>query len=256
MPHELRDSILSSGKLTLSERFVCMPGQEHLLAKSRDRERTNRLVNRQAKTIAEDFARDLVRLCPFVDCVALSGSASSGGYVPTDDIDFDIFVPDGTKYLTYALALSLGLRFSLLSRTGCLPRKIICINVIWTRGQVAPFVRKDSDLAFELLHCRPLVGGDRFREIVRRNEWIARFFPQVGEKPTSDLPLPEPSLLGKLLGGIARRPKLLSTAEKVGRILSFAAYRGFHWLQRNDRESVQRLAFLQRVKFPYEVFQD
>lgn len=253
---QLRETINGSSAITFADDFVCLRGQEHLLTKSRDRERTNRVSNGHAKALAEEFARNLVRTCPFVDCVALSGSVASGGYIPTDDIDFDIFVQDGAKYLTYAVSLALGLRFSLRHAGDDPFRKIICINVVWTRNQTSPFERKDADLAFELLHCRPLIGAKHFYEVIRRNTWVETYFPQLAEEQITDLPRPKTSFLGKVLGRIASDPRLLELAERVGRAASLVAYSTTHWLRRNDREAMQRLAFLQRVKYPYEVFQD
>jgi hypothetical protein len=255
-PSQLRDAIVDSGTLTLADPFVCLPGQENLLGKSRGRERTNRMANGHARSIGEKFARALARACPFVDSVTLAGSVASGGYVPSDDIDFDIFVRNGTKYLTYAVALALGFVFSLRDRTGGRLRKIICINVIWTANQVSPFARTDSDLAFELLHCRPLIGADLFQDILGRNEWIQRYFPQTGSERIMNLPRPRSSFLGKFLGVIADHPLLLGTAERVARTITFLVYRAVHWLRRKDRHAMERLAFLQQVKYPYEVFQD
>ena len=255
-PNQLREAILDCGTLTLADSFVCLRGQEGLLGPSRGREQKNREANGHGRAIGAAFASSLARACPFVDSVMLSGSVASGGYVPSDDVDFDIFVRNGTKYLTYAVALALGSVFSLRHRAAGPLRKVICINVIWTEDEVSPFARKDSDLAFELLHCRPLVGAELFQEILRRNDWVGRFFPQVGSDPIVTLPRPLPSVLGKFLGMIADRPWILGPAERAARGITLLVYRTIHWLRRKDRRAMERLAFLQRVKYPYEVFQD
>lgn len=255
-PERLADALGASGRVIHRDGFVCIPGQDGLIEKSRVRVRTDRLVNGEARSIAEDFARGLARACPFVDCIALSGSVSSGGYVPSDDIDLDLFVPDGAKYLTYAVALALGLRFALRHR-GLGPfRKIICINVVWTRAQTTPFVRNDVALAFELLHCRPIVGAAHFREVIERNGWIAAYFPQVAMASSNELPWPRPSSPGRILDWIASHRRLLAVADRVCRIASFVVYATAHWLRRHDAEARERLEFLQRAKYPYEVFQD
>ena len=253
---QLRDAITASGSLVLIDGFVCARGKETLLGISRDRERTNRLVNGTAKAIAQEFANALIRACPFVDCVALSGSVASGGYVPSDDIDFDLFVHDGTKYLTYAVSLALGLAFSIRYANGGPLRKIICINVIWTRKQAFLFVRNDADLAFELLHCKPIFGAPYFQQVIRRNDWISRFFPQVAANLGPEVAHPNPSFTGRCLGWIVTHPRILGLVERAGRGLSFVVYQAVHWLRRHDLEAMDRLAFLQRAKYPYEVFQD
>lgn len=255
-PAQLREVIIASSEFRLVNEFVCLKGHEDLLGKSHQRTSTNRLVNGKARAVAEAFASQLVRACPFVDCVALSGSVATGGYVPTDDIDLDLFVLDGTKYIAYAIALGIGLRFALRHWNQGRLRKIICINVIWTRGQTAPFVRKDPSLAFELLHCRPIVGAEAYRAAIARNPWIEGYFPQVSEKISNQSPHLPPNRFGRVLLWIASHPRLLRLAERLGRAASFAVYATAHWLKRNDSAAMQRLDFLRRAKYPYEVFQD
>ncbi len=212
--------------------------------------------NGDATTIAQQFAKSLLRICPLVDCVALSGSAATGGYMPADDVDLDLFVRDHAKYLTYAIALALGLLVSLRSRKSGRLRKVICINVVWTRAQTEPFARNDEALAFELLHCRPIFGAPHFRQVISSNPWILRFFPQLDGTGTGDQTAPEIGNLGRIVAWIGRHPTLLFLADRIGRLFSHAAYDLSHWMKRKDSEAMERLAFLRRVKFPYEVFQD
>ncbi len=174
-PESLTRVLNLPGPFTQRGGFVCLRGREDLLEQSRARVRTNRFANGKAKAIAARFAQDLSRICPFVECIALSGSVASGGYIPTDDIDFDLIVRDGTKYLTYAVALALGLGFAIRYRDSGPFRKVTCVNVVWTRAQAAPFIRTDAHLAFELLHCRPIIGAGAFREILAANPWAARY---------------------------------------------------------------------------------
>jgi len=255
-PDRLSEAIAGSPRLWCVDGLVCLKGQEHLLVKSRQRVLANRVVNGEARAIAESFVAELLRFCPFVECVALSGSVASGGYVPSDDIDLDLFVPDGTKYLTYAVALGLGIRFALLHRNGGRFRKVICVNVVWTDRQTSPFVRNDASLAFELLHCRPLVGSVYFRETIDRNAWIRGYFPQIAIEIGRDLARPNPNLLGRLFGWVAGHPRLLAATERMGRATSFTVYTAVHWIHRHDKMAMERLEFLKRVKYPYEVFQD
>jgi hypothetical protein len=255
-PADLRDIIARTPPVRLVEPFVCLGGYEDLIEKSQVRQRTDRLVNGHAKAVAKRFATLLARSCPFVECVALSGSVASGGFVPSDDIDLDLFVRDGTKYITYALCLLFGSFFALRYRAGGRIRKIICINVIWTREQSQPFERRDIDLAFELLRCQPLVGAGHFREVIRRNAWVAEHFPQVARDSGVEVPQPGRNPLGWFFGWIVGHPRILSATERTGRFLSFAVYRTVHWMRRRDRAAVERFEFLTRAKYPYEVFQD
>lgn len=246
----------ASSRLKIRDGFVCLVGFERLLDESRHRVRINHLANSRARAIAEEFSRSLVRLAPFVDCVALSGSVASGGYVPTDDIDLDLFVRNGTKYLAYAMALGLGALVALRHGDGVSIRKIICINVIWTRAQTQPFERNDEALAFELQHCRPLIGQAHFGDVIRKNAWVRGYFPQIARESGEDARRPEPSLLGRLLDWITDRPRMLARVERVARAATYGVYTFAHWLRRNDRAAMERLNFLKRAKYPYEVFQD
>jgi len=253
---DLRTLIESSPHIGVYDGFVCLRGHEALIGKSRPRVTENGLRNGEATAIAVDFARSLLRACPLVDCVALSGSVATGGYVPTDDVDLDIFVWDHAKYLTYALALALGFLVSLRSRKGGRLRKVVCINVIWTRSQAEPFARNDEALAFELLHCRPIFGALHFRQVITSNPWLLLFFPQLGSVNPTDRTPPDVSPIGRIVRWVGSHLVLLTLADRVGRLLSHAVYEFAHWFKRNDLEAMERLAFLREVKFPYEVFQD
>jgi hypothetical protein len=255
-PGELAALLESDPRVRESDGFVCFRGQEGLIEKSRPRVIVNDSTNGDATAIAMDFTKTLLRACPLVDCVALSGSAATGGYIPTDDVDLDIFVRDGAKYLTYALALALGFLVSIRFRRGGRFRKIICINVIWTRGQTEPFARRDEALAFELLHCRPLFGALHFQQVITRNPWILRLFPQLEWRQSTDSAPPEPGTVGRIVAWIGCHRPLLALSDRLGRSLSRAVYDLAHWRKRKDVEATERLAFLRQVKFPYEFFQD
>ena len=129
-----------------------------------------------------------------MEAIALTGSVASGGYRPGDDVDFDLFVRTGTKYICYLAATLVGLKYSWryrstdldsLHRTPVLP-KITCINVVWPTDQTRPFVRQDAALAFELRRCEPLIGWARFRKVLDDNPWIRGYFPQTYDKVAVD----------------------------------------------------------------------
>jgi len=252
--HEILEAIHGMRGVVYREGFVHRVGFGDLVERSSARVGAHQMRNGWAQTVAERYAMDLVRTCPLVTCVSLAGSAASGGYAGDDDIDFDLLVADDAKYLVYAFALLLGLRVSIHNRKGL--RKVICINVLWTRSESMPFRRQDEDLAFELLHCRPLAGVEEFRRVVAANEWARAIFPQLGEKVDASGPLPEPGLLGRAIRWIGVHSGLLRSLNEASRIFTHAVYSFAHWLTRHNVEKTRRLEFLQRVKYPYEVFQD
>src|SRR5207247_10992630 len=92
--------------------LVALAGHEFLLDRLKPRQTSNRILNGRPRAIAESFAEKLAFLCPYVQCVSLSGSVASGGYRPGDDIDFDLIVQHVTKYVCYLAANLIGLRYS------------------------------------------------------------------------------------------------------------------------------------------------
>ena len=250
--HSIRDY----AEVVIEDGFVFERGNRELLAKSQRRVESHRTLNGAARTIAERFAYDLRRACPLVDCIALSGSVASGGYELRDDIDLNLFVVDGAKYIVYAIALILGFRATLRYRNIRGLRKLICINVLWSRGQSHPFARRDQSLAFELLHSRPLLGEGYFQEVIAANPWIDAFFPQLRRVSGNAPSIPASNRLGKIVEWVGRHPRWLRAVDESARVVTRAVYSGAHWLRRHDAAAVERLRFLQRVKYPYEVFQD
>jgi hypothetical protein len=244
--------------------FVYLRGRGDLVAKSRARRASDSVLNGSALALADEFARDLVRLCPFLDCIAVSGSVASGGFAAGDDIDFDLFVRSGTKYTAYLVATLVGLKFSWRfrdyetdahHRTPFLP-KIMCINVVWPEDQTKPFVRRDAAVAFELEHCTPIYGSKRFRAVLQDNPWIRDYFPQVYDRRFPPTSIPGPSPVARFLASVARHRWALGLVESLCRGISRSLYRFVQASRARDPEVAARMAFLRRAKFPYEVFQD
>jgi len=263
-PEEIRSAISQSEEVGVSDGFAYLKGSEDLVARSKRRVASHRALNGKAQSIADEFARDLIALCPFVECVALSGSVASGGYGPSDDIDFDLIVVGDTKYTTYLLATLVGLKYAWryrtrdvdeIQRTPLLP-KVTCVNVVWTDDETRPFRRQDADLAFELLRCRPLYGAEYFRDVLDANPWARTFFPQMFDTSFVDTVARQQSAFIGVLGALGRFPRALRLVEVGSRGLVWMMYHFVQWTRRKNPEAVKRNEFLRRVKFPYEVFQD
>lgn len=263
-PETLRRAVELSKSVRCIDGFLCARGWERLIDSSKGRVASNSRVNPGARRIARDFARDLTRAIPFVEAVALTGSVASGGYEPGDDIDFDLFVRSGTKYICYLAATMIGLRYSWryrhvrlspLHRTPLLP-KIICVNVVWPSDQSHPFLRQDAGMAFELLHCEPLVGSERFGRVLADNPWLSEYFPQIFERVRVDTVSRQPGGIARFLSALERRPRLLKVIESASRRLAWVAYLVVQAGRKGDPAARARMEFLRRVKYPYEVFQD
>jgi len=260
----LDQSLRSDGRIRLKDGFVCLQGHEDLLDKSMQRVRSHRVLNGHARILAEEFAQDVATMCPYVECVALSGSVASGGYDSRDDIDFDLVVRPGTKYLCYFLTILISLKYSwryrkvngaTLRKIAGLP-KVTCVNVVWTQDQTKPFVRQDAAMAFELLHCQPLVGGNVFSQVLEDNRWLERYFPQLFGRTLVDAVEPRNTRLSRLLVSLERRPRLLRLLERISRTATWLLYAFAQATWGREPATRARMAFLKRVKYPYEVFQD
>ena len=263
-PSKLESVLLAEQRVVLRDSFVSLEGYEYLLEKSRRRVASNRILNGKAMSVALDFTRDLVRICPFAECVAVSGSVASGGYSSTDDLDFDLFVRAGTKYASYLIATLVGLRYSWRFRHQRLSNihqvlsipKIVCINVVWSEDQTAPFVRQDADMAFELLRCHPVFGARVFQQVCADNSWALSYFPQLQDRRFTDTIEAEETPLRRLLGRIWKHPRLMRGVEIACRGLVWIVYHVVQWTRRRDPAALARMNFLKRVKWPYEVLQD
>ncbi len=260
----LRAAVSDHAGFTVQDGFVCLRGSEPLLLRSKDRVELNRSLAEDGWELAREFARELVRTCPFVEAIALSGSLASGGYGPRDDIDFDLIVEPGSKYTSYLFAHFVGLRYGWrhrhralddLHHTPLLP-KIVCINVVWTDDQMRPFERRDENMAFELFRCVPLFGIPRFEEALRDNPWVHDYFPQAYGRVWPEEVGGVRTLAGRILAGVRRNPRMRRLVERGCRMISWQLYRGVQSSRRKNPAAVARMEFLRRAKYPYEVFQD
>ncbi len=263
-PSDLVRAIGSQAQIELRDGFVSLLGHADLVQRSSERVESHRALNGDAWSVARAFTEDLASLCPFVRCVAVCGSLASGGYANSDDLDFDLFVKSGTKYVSYLLATLVGLRYSWRYRKRKLNRihqvwtlpKLICVNVVWSEDEVKPFIRRDADVAFELLRCQPLFGAAYFDQVCQDNEWVASYFPQLYNSHRPDTVHPGPSLVGSFLQQLGFHRLPLRVFEIGSRGIVWSLYHLVQWTRRRDPEAVSRMAFLRDVKWPYEVLQD
>jgi hypothetical protein len=263
-PEVLETTLFRSGSVHIVEGHVCLQGNEALLGKSTQRARTNSNWNGHAQLVAQEFARNLVNVCPFVKCVAVTGSLASGGFDEGDDIDFDLFVEEGTKYMAYLAATLVGLRYSWRryasgresSHKVLFVPKVICINVVWPDDQSLPFVRQDAHVAFELLRCRPLYGSLTLRRVCQANSWMADYFPQLFDRTFDDTVDVGETRIRKFLRAALGDRRLKPLFETASRGIVWMLYQIARWSRRRSPSAIARMDYLRRVKWPYEVLQD
>lgn len=254
------ERIVANDGFVVAGDIVCLPGGEHLIENTNKRRDANSKFGGEYLDLAMKFTKELASHCPFVLTAAAAGSVSSNGVNIGDDLDFNLIVEDGTKYITYLSAILLGLKYSLRHGeafgNGGGMRKLICVNVVWTRSDTSPFIRLDDSLAFELMLSRPLIGLDEFRKTLDRNQWAKGAFPQAFSNHHEPISRPPPSLIGRVNAFLTANPYLRQLTDRFARIVSHAIYVIYHWTQKKDGEAVARLELMRKVKYPYEVFQD
>ncbi|MBC7880469.1 MAG: hypothetical protein H7Y37_03985 [Anaerolineae bacterium] len=199
----------------------------------------------------EEFVQRLKKRCPQIRCIALAGSMAAGGFVESDDVDFNLFVEDGTRYTTYLQAALLALEFSIRhrrrptdahSRRWLFP-KLMSINVIWTDSDIRPFVRRDGAMALELFLSRPLMGESYFNTMLGCNPWLDDYFPQVGSGQWA-------------CNRLQQQPKPFQLLQE--RLSYQAAYLGWRWVmwcRRHNPEALARVAQVRRYQSPYALFE-
>jgi len=263
-PELLNRELENHSDLVLRDGFVALREFTDLIPQSRTHFEADGTFRREALALAGAFAKDLAISCPMVECIALSGSLASGGYTPQDDIDFDLVVEPGTKYLCYLVAQLIGLKFSWRNRgrrldevhhTPLFP-KVTCVNVVWTDNETEPFVRRDENMAFELMRCEPLHGARLFRSVLEHNSWLRDYFPQIFYREWPDDSKRQPNFVGRALAWVGRNQRMLRWVEARSRKISWLMYRYVQRSRRDNPHAVARMEFLRKVKFPYEVFQD
>jgi hypothetical protein len=211
--------------------------------------------------VAEGYVRALARHCPWLRAAWVAGSLASGGFEEGDDIDFNLVVADGTKYLSYLCALAVGLPPTWRERhragghrhgTPLLP-KLVCINVVWEQRQTRPFVRDDPGMALELLLGRPLHGRDEVARIVAANPALAAHFPQLQDQGGPAQEPVRPSLVGRLLA-LATRPAWMRRALDR---CCYGLVRGLHawvrWHRRRRPGLRSHVEEMERHKRPYGI---
>ncbi len=252
------EAVLQNENLAISSGLVHSHNfSPERLTKSLQRQALHREHQKQYWTEVERYVRELVQHTPQIRSVCLAGSMSAGGFVHSDDVDFNLFVEPGTRYTSYLQANLQALGFSLRHRhrptdahtqRPLLP-KLMSINVIWTADQVQPFARHDSAMALEIFLSKPLWGENYFRAVLDQNLWLKEYFPQLFD------PKPSKSIIGvPILRQMAPPPN--SVLEQASRMLTYSAWRWVMWTRRRNPEALARVAHIRRCQSPYGLFQE
>lgn len=251
-PGFLRSLVAKTEGLFLSDGLVHTENFDPaILGRTLERQRLHPSHRLKYWPEVEEFVQRLVTQCPQIHCIALAGSMAAGGFVESDDVDFNLFVEDGTRYTTYVQAAALALAFSIRhrhrptdahSRRWLFP-KLMSINVIWTDSDTRPFVRQDGAMALELFLSRPLYGEPYFKNVLGCNPWLDDYFPQFGSRQSACNRLQQQSKPFQLF------------KERVSYKVAYLGWRWVMWCRRHNPEALARVAQVRRYQSPYALFE-
>ena len=149
--------------------FYFLAGREKIVEIRRQREaRSRRLLPHALK-----YGRILGAL-PFVRMVALTGSLAVRNVSDDADFDYMLVTVPGRVWTARAFA-------SLFNRFTRLLGHTICPNLIVSENALA-WTRHDLYSARELCQMIPLAGMDVYQKLMRANEWVKDFLPNVEQE--------------------------------------------------------------------------
>ena len=167
------------GNVIEHEGFFFMKGRTgEIVSERKAREQYARTMWRAARA-----AMHIIKRFPFVRGVFVSGDLSKNVSTRSSDVDFFIITSPNRLWITRVL-LTMFKRTVLLNR-----KKFFCINTFATTDRLL-LDEQNIYLASEIAHLKPLYNGRLFREYLRVNDWIWKFFPNFDPDL---LPRPAPS---------------------------------------------------------------
>jgi hypothetical protein len=143
--------------------FFFPRGRADLIDERRRRETRSRSFLHRHRAILQ-----LVSALPYVRMVALSGSIAHLNLEGTGDLDLFI-VTRGRR--VWSATVATVLLAKLLRR-----RRIVCANFVVADTRLV-LEQQDLFAASQVIHLKPLIGRDVFRELLDKNPFVFRFYP-------------------------------------------------------------------------------
>ena len=134
-----------------------------------------------SRAVLHDLRRPLalVLSMPFVRMVALSGSLAHLNADGEADLDLFVITRGGRVWGVTTTLLA-------LSRL-CGWRRRLCLNYVISERQL-PVEPRDLFSANQIVHLRPLCGGDLYRRFLDANRFVAHFYPNFTPRPAGTTP--------------------------------------------------------------------
>jgi predicted nucleotidyltransferase len=147
----------------MKEGLFFLRGQDALVAERRAREAVSRRFLQKQQTLLR-----IICSLPYVRLVALSGSIAHLNLDRDGDLDLFI-VTRGRRVWTVTVAAVLLAK--LLGR-----RRVLCANYIVADTRLR-LDQEDVFTASQVIHLKPLIGRDVYRELLKVNPFVQRHYP-------------------------------------------------------------------------------
>jgi hypothetical protein len=143
--------------------FFFPTGRADLIEERRRRETRSRVFLRRHRAILQ-----LISALPYVRMVALSGSIAHLNLEGSGDLDLFIVTRGRRVWSTTVATVLLA---KLLRR-----RRIVCANFVVADTRLV-LEQQDLFAASQVIHLKPLIGREVFRELLTQNPFVFRFYP-------------------------------------------------------------------------------
>jgi hypothetical protein len=147
-------------------------GRRDLLGERRVRERRSRAFLLRHRTLLT-----VIGALPFVRLVALSGSIAHLNLEGSGDLD--LFIVTKGRHV-WSVTVAVIILAKLLRR-----RQTLCANFVLADTALA-LTQQDLFTASQVIHLKPLVGGETFGRLIAANPFVARLYPNFHRALTSD----------------------------------------------------------------------
>lgn len=151
--------------------FFFPAGRFALVAERRVREARSRVFLDRHRRLLQ-----LVCAVPFTRMVALSGSIAHLNL--ERDGDLDLFIVTRGAHV-WSVTLFVVLIAKLLHR-----RRVVCANFVLADSHLE-LEQQDVFTANQVIHLKPLVGGDLLPAFLDANPFVAQFYPNAGTPPAA-----------------------------------------------------------------------
>ncbi len=158
-----RSSALLRAAIEVRDGYFFPRGQAHVIATRRRREAASRALLAANRRVLR-----LICALPFTRLVALSGSIAHFNVDPGGDLDLFI-VTRGARVWSVTLTIVVLARL-----LGC--REVVCANYVMSDRDLR-VDEQDLFSANQIIHLRPIVGGEVFPRFAAANPCVGRHYP-------------------------------------------------------------------------------